>query len=438
MPGLARTEISSPLEPRDTAAERDVPDGGLARVPLRFLFATAETHPTHRADVRVLFGKYLPAFGIRTDLLATSRASVGTAPWGGGRCLVWRARTRLGLLLADVGQQLTLFGRCFQGYDGLIARDKPILGLVGLAAARLARIPFVYWMSFPMPEAYLEISRDATVGWPRRAYAGVRGRLGSWALRRLVLPYADHLFVQSPVMLEELLERGLGHLRVTPVPMGVDVDAMPEPRGRQGAQGDASGHRRSAVYLGTLSRLRQHELQLMIDAAMAVGQVLPDFELLVIGESDTESERGWLSRYASERGADRWVRFTGWLPYDEGLALASACSVGLSPFPRGHLFESASPTKAIEYLALGLPVVCNDQPDQAYVVARSGGGLCVDLTAEAFADAIRQLLEDPERAHAMGQAGRRWVRENRDYRSLASTVAGTLRALGRHGRAAVR
>ncbi len=404
----------------------------LGRNPLRFLFATAERHPTHRADVRVLFGKYLPAFGVETDLLAVSPASTDTPPWGGGRTLVRQARTRLGLLLADIGQQLSLFWRCFQGYDGLIVRDKPFLGLIGLTAARLARIPFVYWMSFPLPEAYLEISRDATVEWPRRIYARIRGWAGFWTLHRLVAPHADHLFVQSPVMLEELIEGGLGHLRATPVPMGVDMEAMPESPEPAAALAGGSGNRRRAVYLGTLSRLRQHELELMIDAAKSVGRVLPDFELLVIGESETESEKGWLARYARAQGADRWVRFTGWRPYSEGLALASSCALGLSPFPRGPLFESASPTKAIEYLALGLPVVCNDQPDQARVVRESGGGLCVDLTVDAFAAAIRQLLEAPKQARAMGEAGRVWTRRNRDYRSLAANVADTLRTLGPH------
>lgn len=438
MPGLARTEISTPLQLTDTPAENGGVSSSLGRSPLRFLFATAERHPTHRADVRVLFGKYLPAFGVETDLLAASPASADAPPWGGGRTLVRRAGTRFGLLLTDIGQQLSLFWRCFQGYDGLIVRDKPFLSVIGLAAARLARIPFVYWMSFPLPEAYLEISRDATVGWPRRIYMRIRGWAGLWMLHRLVAPRADHLFVQSTVMLEELIEAGLAHLRATPVPMGVDMESMPETPDSPGAPNGTSGNRHTAVYLGTLSRLRQHELELMIDAAKTVGQAVPDFELLVIGESETESEKGWLARYASAQGADRWVRFTGWLPYGEGLALASSCSLGLSPFPRGRMFESASPTKAIEYLALGLPVVCNDQPDQARVVRESGGGLCVDLTVEAFAAAILQLLEEPGQARTMGEAGRAWACQNRDYRSIAANVAGTLRTLGPHRQVMVR
>jgi len=379
----------------------------------------------------VLFGKYLPTFGIDSDLVAAAPRSVELPTWGGGRLLTAGFDSKAGLMLADIALQLSLFRRCRRGYDGLIVRDKPILGLIGLAAARLARIPFVYWMSFPMPEAYLEISRtnDGSVRWPRRIYAGIRGRLGAWALYRVIVQRADFLFVQSPVMLEELRTKGLSHSRAMPVPMGVDIGALAAPTDRQGAQPDPSTSRRSAVYLGTLSRLRHRELELMVDAAKIVGQRYQDFVLNVIGESDTEHEKGWLRRYAEAQGAAPWVRFLGWLPYDEGIALASACAIGLSPFPRGELFDSASPTKAIEYLALGLPVVCNDQPDQARVVRESGAGLCVDLTAESFASAILKLLDSPEHARALGRAGRSWVGEHRDYRRLAGEVANALRSL---------
>lgn len=396
---------------------------------LRLLFSTAETHPTYRADVRVLFGKYLPRLGVHTDLVAASPESAEVSTWGGGRLFYKRFRTRTGHVIADLILQVSLLWRCFRGYDGLIVRDKPLLGLIGLLAARAARIAFVYWMSFPMPEAYLTIARnaDGSASLGRRMYAWLRGQVGSYALYRIIVPRSDFLFVQSPVMLEQLRAKGLAHTRALPVPMGVDVSALP--LGNSACtDGRVNPPPQCAVYLGTLSPLRRAELELMIDAAIEVGKVYPDFVLLVIGEADTEKERGWLRRYADARAATQWVRFLGWLPYDEGLAHAKACAMGLSPFPRGELFDSASPTKAIEYMALGLPVVCNDQPDQAQVVRDSGAGMCVELTPVAFASAIMRLLADPDRARAMGRAGQVWACEHRDYARLSHVVASALRA----------
>jgi len=426
MRGLTKTGFDTYPPPMDAPArshERVAQAGGNR---LRLLLATAETHPTHRPDVRVLFGKYLPESSVDTDLVAVCTEPIDPLSWGGGRLLGRRANSRIGLILADVVPQGSLFRHCFGGYDGLIVRDKPFLGLIGFLAARLARIPFIYWMSFPMTEAWLAIAgtADGSVGWQRRLYTWLRGQAGALVLYRLLAPRADHLFVQSPIMLEHLRAKGVRHPRVSAVPMGVDLDVLP---GRSHPRDDTPSQRHVAVYLGTLNKLRRQELETMIDAAKEIEKSFPDFVLLVIGESESAGEKGWLRRYAEARGAARCVRFLGWVPYEEGLRLAGDSSVGISPVPRGPLFDMGSPTKAIEYMALGLPVVCNDQPDQAQVVRESGGGLCVELNPSAFASAVVQLLRDPQRAEEMGKAGRAWVDEHRDYRQLAAEVAQTLR-----------
>lgn len=402
---------------------------------IRLLFATAETHPTHRADVRVLFGKYLPQFGFDIDLVATARVddrqadSANPHSWGGGIARIRGARSRVGLILADVAQQFALFRLCLsRRFDGLVVRDKPFLGAIGWGAARLARIPFVYWMSFPMTESDLAIARtsDGSVRFPRRLHTGLRGLAGDFVLYRILLRRADYVFVQSPVMLEHVRRRGVRHSRVSAVPMGVDLEALPpgasaQPRPETGEE--------VGIYLGTLNRLRRRELETMVDATLEVTKSRPGFVLLVVGESESPNEQGWLRRYAEERGAGQGVKFTGWVSYEEGLRLAANARIGISPVPRGLLFDMGCPTKAIEYMALGLPVVCNDQPDQAQVVVDSGGGVCVALDSSAFASAIVELLASPARAARMGSAGRDWVAENRDYRRLAAGVAQALKSV---------
>ena len=396
--------------------------------PLRILYATAEAHPTHRPDVRVLFGEALPRQGVEVDLLAVADADALEAPrWEAGRALLRPARGRLGTMRADVLQQLSLFARCARGYDALVVHDKPILGAIGWLAARLARIPFCYWMSYPLPEHQLWLAARPDVGRARRLYLRARGRLGLAVLRRLLVPRSDWLFVQSDAMERALRDEGvLAHDRASAVPMGVDADAVPEPASPE-ALPEALRGRRLAVYLGTLDRARRPEV--MVDAARRVAERHPDFALLVIGEADEPGDRGWLRSHAERTGAAGCVHFTGRVPYAQGLALARLARVGLSPVPRTPLTEVGSPTKAVEYLACGLSVVCNDQPDQAQVVRASGGGLVAPLDAEGFADAIERLLADPEAARARGEAGRQWVRAHRGYRALAARVAERLRAV---------
>jgi glycosyltransferase involved in cell wall biosynthesis len=393
---------------------------------LRILYATAETHPTHRPDVSVLFGQALPALGIKVDLLASVEGDGEVPPWLGGQAFLRRANGRLGLMLADAWQQLSLFRRCREGYGVLLVRDKPVLGLVGFLAAKFARIPFVYWMSYPLPEQYLWLAAqtDGRVGLLRRAWLQVRGTLGLVILARVLVPRSDWLFVQSDAMEASLRKGPLRHERVTPVPMGVDVDAvpaaaetLPEPL-RQGPFG---------VYLGTLDRYRQPEV--LVDTALKVAERVPGFRMLIIGEAESPPDRGWLQKYADSKNAGHCVHFTGRLPAREALALARRADFGLSPVPRTDLTEVGSPTKAVEYLACGLPVVCNDQPDQAYVVRQSGGGRVTGFDAGEFAEAVVATLQEGSSARGRAELARAWVENHRSYRVLGRLVADPLMAL---------
>jgi glycosyltransferase involved in cell wall biosynthesis len=387
--------------------------------PTRFLFSTAEKHPCSRPDVEVLFGKELPRLGVLTDLVAISDYGE-SLPWGGGRALLRSAgASKIKQTLADLVQQLKLFRYASKQYKGLIVRDKPVFCIIGFLAALWAGIPYAYWMSFPLPEAHLELARTSTrIGWHRRAVLWLRGALGHWLLNRLLLNRVDWLFVQSEFMAQDLRKRGLlRHDRVSAVPMGVDFQALDFARGE--LPSSFSG-RRIAVYLGSLDRLRKPEL--MVDAALLVAQQMPDFLLLVIGEADEPSEVGWLREYAQTVNALGTVHFTGRLPRQEALRLAAFAQVGLSPIAPNPLFEVSSPTKPLEYWALEIPVVANDIPDQKKVIEQSGGGWCVEFSAQAFATAILQCLRDPLQAKERAQKGRQWVSTHRSYSAIAERL----------------
>jgi glycosyltransferase involved in cell wall biosynthesis len=394
-----------------------------SRPRLRVLYATAEAHPTYRPDVRVLFGHSLPEAGVDVDLVTVVEGVRAIPPWTGGRAFLRSASSRLRVMVADFAQQLSLFRRVRCGYDALIVRDKPILGAIGWAAARLAGVPYCYWMSYPLPEHHLWLSRqaDGRIGAMRRFWLGLRGRLGMLVLQRLLVPRSDWLFVQTVAMEAALRQGSLRHDRVTAVPMGVDAERIPP---ASDALPQALRNRRMAVYLGTLDRYRRPEL--LVEAARIVAERVPDFTMLIIGEADEPTDVGWLPRYATETGADHCVHFTGRLGPVDALALARHGSVGVSQVPRSPFTEVGSPTKAVEYLACGLPVVCNDQPDQAHVVRESGGGWLCEFSAQGIATAILEALADPEEARRRAESGRRWVTRHRSYRVLGALVADRL------------
>lgn len=73
-------------------------------------------------------------------------------------------------------------------------------------------------------------------------------------------------------------------------------------------------------------------------------------------------------------------------------------------------------------MALGKPVVANDQPDQKKVLTESRGGLCVPYDEQRFAEAILTILNNPLIAKEMGMRGLEYVKKNRDYIAIADLV----------------
>lgn len=316
-------------------------------------------------------------------------------------------------------------------YAAYQVRDMPVVAAAVLVIARLRRVPFFYWMSYPIPEGQIALARDRGLraGWMKFLYPWVSGRVGVFLLRHWVLPRADHVFVQSPRMRDELAADGLPASRMTPVPMGVDVEALlalglsalPDPQ--------LTG-RRVLGYLGTTDRPRQ--IEKLFDMLALVRQRVPNALLLIVGDTEDEVHRQWLQQQAQAAGVQDSVVFAGWQPTHQAWRMILNAEVALSPFPRGHLLDSASPTKVPEYMALGIPVVCNDNPDQAEAVLSSGAGVCVPCTPQQFADAVVQLLAmDASRRAEMTAAGQAYVERHRDYRHIAGLVAATYRRLER-------
>ena len=393
---------------------------------MRLLFATIEPCPTFRPDVAALFGKFLPRFGVTSDLVTERAPGVaGEVSWGGGEALLisscgGRSRRYAANLLHYA---LTLLRADRAKYQAIQVRDMPLVALLGLLAARLKKLPFFYWMSFPTPEGqiYLARERGLSAGLLRFLFPLLwRGWMHLFLLYRIVLPRADHVFVQSDRMREDLVGKGIARQKLTPVVMGVDLEAS-VPEAIAPVDDARLKGKRVLIYLGTLARGRR--IEVLFDMLKILRQRFPDVLLLLVGEADDEVDEKRLRKLADDAGVAEATVWTGWLPPREAWRYVRAAEVGLAPVPRGSMLDCGSPTKVLEYLALGVPVVANDNPDQERVLREGGGGLCVPLTAHDFAQAVSRLLVDEPLRRAMASSGQSYVRASRGYQTLAKLVA---------------
>lgn len=132
------------------------------------------------------------------------------------------------------------------------------------------------------------------------------------------------------------------------------------------------------------------------------------------------------------RALPGWGRVTylGWVNRPQVQALLSQARVGLTLcYPEPNYVESYS-TKAFEYMQAGIPMVASDLPLWRSVLGESGAALLVNpRDPAAVADAIQYLLERPEVAEAMGQAGRRAVAERFNWDREAERLLAFYRRL---------
>jgi glycosyltransferase involved in cell wall biosynthesis len=114
------------------------------------------------------------------------------------------------------------------------------------------------------------------------------------------------------------------------------------------------------------------------------------------------------------------VAVTGWVE-DLRPELAAAAVV-VAPLRSG----GGTKLKVIEALAAGRPVVTTTVGAEGIDV-RDGEHLLIADTPDAFAAAVRRLLEDPELAARLAAAGRERARARYDWDRLAGTLDASLR-----------
>jgi len=397
------------------------------------VFVVRDPLPPVRADVLTLFGTEMPRYGVATELVGQGGSDGGQAPWpAGGMHVVGSLKSRFASVCSPLWD---LFGllRALRGRrpSCIQVRDKIASGLLGRLVAALRGVPFVYWMSFPIVEGF-EVRRDEIRRRPglanrlKWAAHALRARASRIAIYRLVLPGARHIFVQSDAMADWLAAKGFSRARMTAVPMGVDAELF-DRAGVAPVQDARLDGRRVVLYLGRIAQSRRSDF--LLDVAEELKRQLPASLLVIAGDAPSSDEMAWMRRAITDRKLDDHVLLTGWLPQRTALGYAVRAEVGLSPIPRGTLFDVSSPTKLVEYLALGIPSVANDIPDQQLVIEESRAGLCVPMEAAPFAAATLELLNNRQLAAEFALRGPAYVRSHRTYDILGRNVAETYKKI---------
>lgn len=206
------------------------------------------------------------------------------------------------------------------------------------------------------------------------------------------------------------------------LPCGVDVDRFsPNPVARQELR-DRYGLGDAPVVL-CLSRLVPRKGQdVLIEAMPQLIAAVPDVHLMIVGGGPYGDH---LKKLAADRGVADRVTFTGSVPAAE--LAGHHCMADVFAMPTrtrgGGLDVEGLGIVFLEASASAVPVVAGDSGGAPETVRDGETGIVVDgRDTDQVAAAVIDLLNDPERARAMGQAGREWTVGNWQWRHQAARL----------------
>ncbi|MEJ5313699.1 MAG: glycosyltransferase family 4 protein [Anaerolinea sp.] len=286
-------------------------------------------------------------------------------------------------------------------------------GLTAWALARWKGVPFLFEV------------RDL---WP--AFAVAMGVLrnpllirASLALERFLYRHADRVLVNSPGFIDHVIRRGAKWVEL--VPNGADPDMFdPAARGESFRAAHGLDDRFVVLYAGAHGP--SNDLGVVLDA---VDRLRDDPRICFVLVGDGK-EKPALMKQAQERQLHQ-ILFLPPAPkvqMGEIMAASDACLAILKPL---ELYKTTYPNKVFDAMAAGRPVVLAIDGVIREVVEEAGAGVFVPPgDAEALAQAVRALAQNPQAAREMGLAGRRCVEERFHRQVLAEQLAMVIEQMG--------
>jgi len=295
--------------------------------------------------------------------------------------------------------------------------DPPVIGLVGLLAARRHRVPFVYVCQDIFPDVAVALGR-ADNPLAVRLWRALNG-----SLRR----GAASLVAIGRDMAEKLIAEGVPPERIALAPNWAS-DSRPDPSVVSRARRGAGWEGRFVVMHGGNVGLAQN-----LDALVEAAELLrdsPDILIVVMGDGAARKD---LQAQASRLGLSN-IEFLPQRPKAEAQALLAAADLHVISLAPG-LWGCVVPSKLYGILALARPFVAAVEPQSEIdrVIQETEAGVRTDPgDSKALASAIAEFASGERDGPEVGARGRkefeltyeRSIATDRYLRLIESVVGG--------------
>jgi glycosyltransferase involved in cell wall biosynthesis len=304
--------------------------------------------------------------------------------------------------------------------DVVIGTSPPLpIAMAGYNVARVKRVPFIFEVRDLWPESLEGVGLGAEHS---RIYKTVA------SIVRFLYKHSDHIVVVTPAFKEYLNAKwDVPLAKMSVVVNGVETErfcpAPPSPEILREFGVPAGNF--VAAYIGTMGMA--HGLQTVLQVAELLREH-SQITMLLVGEGGNRQD---LVRVAKERGLNN-VIFTGQQPRERIPSIINSSDVCLSLLKNEEVFKTVIPTKMLEYMSCGRPVVLAVGGQAEKILSEANAGISGEAeNPKAIADAILAMYADPEARRQFGTNGRQYITSRmsrdktaRDYLDVLARLTG--------------
>lgn len=242
---------------------------------------------------------------------------------------------------------------------------------------------------------------------------------------RFIYKNANFISANNEALAEYCISQGAPGDRIDVHYPGMDLELL-IPRTRDMTLAESLGIEstdRVVMFMGTLYRFAGLDtfLELMAPAL----HVSADIKILLLGEGEYF---GFLNDKARQLEISDQVIFTGFVDYQELTKYMTIADVAVNPFPPTLVTNCALPSKVLQYLCCGIPTVATPVDGLAGLIP-DGNGVDYRKLDESFAEAVLDLLSNPERRSMLSVQARRIAEDQLRWKSNIKRFEDVLRSL---------
>lgn len=284
-------------------------------------------------------------------------------------------------------------------------------GLAGFPVSRLSAAKWVFEVRDIWPESIVAVGAAR----PGLVVKGL-GLLADWAYRT-----CDRIVSVSPAFSDHFDQRGVPNNKVSVIPNGIATDLEPiDATWDEFPQLARLQGRFVAAYIGTFGMA--HSTMTIVEAADQLREQ-PEIGFLLVGSG---AENEVLRRRVAELKLPNLIVLDQ-QPRSEVLKLWGLVDASIVHLKDQPTFRSVIPTKMLEGMAMGKPIIIGVPGQAQSIVEEAGGGIAFQPEdASDLARAVSELAADKQRACRLAEAGRTFVQKAFDRQKMAQLYLDTL------------